>query len=101
MRKTLLLLSITCTPIVASAQWGVGLGAFANSFNQSYSAQSQAAAAQAQAEAQLAAIRQMRMQQREQYGTKEIKRLDQQDALADQKLALIIERVYQKNTEAK
>ena len=85
---------VAAAPAVAIAQWGVGLGAAVNSFNQTYSSQSQAAAAQAQADAQLVAIRQMKIQHREQFGTHEIKRLDQQEALADQKLAVIINKVY-------
>ena len=94
MKKLFVVILLCSCPIIANAQWGVGAGAFANSFSQSYALGAQAAAAEAEAEARLASIRQMRIQQRERYGTREIKRLDQQEALADQKLELVISVMY-------
>ena len=90
----LVVFALCSVTLVANAQWGVGAGAFANSFNQSYASGAQAAAAQAQADAQNEAVKQMRIQQREKFGTREIKRLDQQEALADQKLAMVISVMY-------
>lgn len=99
--KKLFLITLLCScPIVANAQWGVGLGAAVNSFNQSYSSGIQAAAARAAVEAQIEAMKQMRTQQREQYGTREIKRLDQQEVLADQKLEMVIAAMYSGKSRA-
>lgn len=92
--KIILYLCVLFVPTLGHAQVGVGLGAFTNSFNQSYLLQSQGTAALAQAAANIAAIRQIRVQQREEYGTKEIKRLEQQEALADAKLQLYISKFY-------
>ncbi len=93
-KNILLFLLVLFMPILSHAQVGVGLGAFANSFNQSYLLQSQGMAALAQTAERIAAIRQIRMQLREEYGTKEIKRLEQQEALADKNLQMYLSTFY-------
>ena len=95
MIKNIILFSLVLfIPTLGHAQVGVGLGAFTNSFNNSYLLQSQGTAALAQAALKAAEIRQIRIQLREKYGTNEIKILEQQEALADKNLQMYISTFY-------
>ena len=95
-KKILVAVLLFSLPVYAFAQLGVGIGAAVDSFNQSSARQSQNDAAMAQVLVQAEAIKQMRLDNRERFGTGEIKKLNQQENQADAKLAMIIGKLYGK-----